>query len=62
MADFDGAYLALINAYIKAGDLDNAKEVGATFRGKESEIEWGDSSCYKTLRKAFEKSNKTARL
>ena len=58
MEDFDGAYLALINAYIKAGDLDNAEEVGATFRGKVSEIAWGNSSCYKTLRKAFEKSNR----
>ena len=59
MTDFDGAYLALIKAYIKADDLDNAEEVGAAYMGKiDNELTWQNTSCYKTLKKEFKKSDR----
>lgn len=59
ITDFDGAYLALIKAYIKADDLDNAEEVGAAFMGKiDNEMTWQDTSCYKTLKKEFKKRSR----
>ena len=49
-------YLALINAYIKEGDLDEAEEVGNAFRSKiNNDLSWKDASSYRTLKQAFKK-------
>ena len=53
-SEFDDMYLALINAYINNGDLDNAEVVGSIFKLKiNDDDEWKETSCYKTLKKAF---------
>ena len=58
MDDFDNVYTALINAYIKAGDLDNAEEVALYFRTKRGNWGWCYTSCYLTIKKAFKKCNR----
>ena len=57
--EYDAMYLALINAYIKEGDLDEAEEVGNAFRSKiNDDMSWDDASSYKTLKQAFKKSGR----
>lgn len=57
--EYDAMYLALINAYIKEGDLDEAEEVGNAFRSKiNSELSWKDASSYQTLKQAFKKRSR----
>ncbi len=54
--EYDAMYLALINAYIKEGDLDEAEEVGNAFRSKiNNDLSWKDASSYQTLKQAFKK-------
>lgn len=58
-SNFDDMYLALINAYINNGDLDNAEVVGSIFKLKiNDDDEWKETSCYKTLKKAFKKNDR----
>lgn len=58
-SEFDDMYLALINAYINNGDLDNAEVVGSIFKLKiNDDDEWKETSCYKTLKKAFKKNDR----
>ena len=58
-SNFDDMYLALINAYINNGDLDNAEVVGTTFKLKiNDDDDWKETSCYKTLKKAFKKNDR----
>ena len=58
-SNFDDMYLALINAYINKGDLDNAEVVGSIFKLKiNDDDEWKETSCYKTLKKAFKKNDR----
>lgn len=58
-SNFDDMYLALINAYISNGDLDNAEVVGSIFKLKiNDDDEWKETSCYKTLKKAFKKNDR----
>lgn len=53
-SEFDDMYLALINAYINNGDLNNAEVVGSIFKLKINDDNyWEETSCYKTLKKAF---------
>lgn len=54
--EYDAMYLALINAYIKEGDLDEAEEVGNAFRSKiNNDLSWKDASSYQTLKQVFKK-------
>ena len=58
-SNFDDMYLALINAYINNGDLYNAEVVGSIFKLKINDDDyWKDTSCYKTLKKAFKKNDR----
>ena len=58
-SEFDDMYLALINAYINNGDLDNAEVVGSIFKLKiNDDDDWKETSCYKTLKKAFKKNDR----
>lgn len=58
-SNFDDMYLALINAYINNGDLDNAEVVGSIFKLKiNDDDDWKETSCYKTLKKAFKKNDR----
>ena len=58
-SNFDDMYLALINAYINNGDLYNAEVVGSIFKLKiNDDDEWKETSCYKTLKKAFKKNDR----
>lgn len=58
-SEFDDMYLALINAYINNGDLDNAEVVGSIFKLKiDDDDDWKETSCYKTLKKAFKKNDR----
>lgn len=57
--NFDAIYLALIKAYIKKGNYDEAEEVGNSFRLKiNSDFLWEDTSSYKTLKKEFKKKGR----
>ena len=52
-------YLALINAYINNGDLNNAEVVGSIFKLKINDDNyWEETSCYKTLKKAFKENDR----
>lgn len=56
---FDPMYLALIKAYIKNGNYDEAEEVGSSFRLKiNNDWDWVDTSCYKTLKQEFKKKGR----
>ena len=58
-SEFDNMYLALINAYINNGDLDNAEVVGSIFKLKiNDDDDWKETSCYKTLKKAFKENDR----
>ena len=58
-SNFDDMYLALINAYINNGDLYNAEVVGSIFKLKiNNDDYWKDTSCYKTLKKAFKENDR----
>ena len=58
-SEFDDMYLALINAYINNGDLDNAEVVGSIFKLKiNDDDDWKETSCYKTLKKAFKENDR----
>lgn len=58
-SNFDDMYLALINAYINNGDLDNAEVVGSIFKLKiNDDDDWKETSCYKTLKKAFKENDR----
>lgn len=58
-SEFDDMYLALINAYINNGDLDNAEVVGSIFKLKiNDDNDWEETSCYKTLKKAFKENDR----
>ena len=58
-SNFDDMYLALINAYINNGDLYNAEVVGSIFKLKINDDDyWKETSCYKTLKKAFKKNDR----
>lgn len=57
--EYDAMYLALINAYIKEGDLDESEEVGNAFRSKiNNDLSWKDASSYQTLKQAFKKRSR----
>lgn len=58
-SNFDDMYLALINAYINNGDLNNAEVVGSIFKLKINDDNyWEETSCYKTLKKAFKENDR----
>lgn len=58
-SNFDDMYLALINAYINNGDLYNAEVVGSIFKLKINDDDyWKETSCYKTLKKAFKENDR----
>ena len=58
-SEFDDMYLALINAYINNGDLNNAEVVGSIFKLKINDDNyWEETSCYKTLKKAFKENDR----
>lgn len=58
-SEFDDMYVALINAYINNGDLDNAEVVGSIFKLKiNDDDDWKETSCYKTLKKAFKENDR----
>ena len=57
--NFDAIYLALIKAYIKKGNYDEAEEVGNSFRLKiDYDYDWENTSSYKTLKKEFKKKGR----
>lgn len=56
-------YLALINAYINNGDLNNAEVVGSIFKLKINDDNyWEETSCYKTLKRHLKKMTVTSLL